>query len=590
MAKKYRNSRSPKNNSAESKGARGRSRGRTDTRSKRYRDEDDSSTATQTGSLNDISWYSRNPQLLLAAGSFPYPYRPGMDMILARGMAPTNFTIPAVMSLDWIPSFGNSKYSTDPASVAGKELYGRVRAAYSGSLDADAPDFIVYLGALDSLFAYIGYLKRMYRCISVYTPENLALPSAVLRAMGLNEDLQSMLRRDKVRFWQGINELILQSRKFKCPAVMDIFNRHYWMSDNVYADAASLRAQLFMFNLRGVYKVEDQPEVSSAGSAYVAGLQMVPLPNNFVSLNAGAHTTVADHYVCDAFLDFGQDLIRALDAWDDSYTISGYLQRAYEGVQSFAVAELLQNEVMTAQFVPEVLTQIENSRTVVPPEIDDTVVEDMFDAITVSQNVLTNAVVSNVNMSYSFGTTAEKIPLSLRALKAILGHVFPFISLRTDAPTVADTVIASRLQPVVSYTVGTTTAPGTVSITVSGGTEVPLKWNLIRYDFQLASSGQGESYRVIPVPSIGLVDYNAKSQAITDDEKASPVVTNVLPSVLATVEQFDWHPISMMLTWEDNGPWVTPMGDIHNPTVTSDEMMENLHTVCFYSEFNSFGM
>lgn len=33
---------------------------------------------------NDLSWYSKYPQLLVAGASFPYPYRPGMDVKLGQ--------------------------------------------------------------------------------------------------------------------------------------------------------------------------------------------------------------------------------------------------------------------------------------------------------------------------------------------------------------------------------------------------------------------------------------------------------------------------------------------------------------------------
>lgn len=493
------------------------------------------------------------------------------------------YTIPAIAALDWIPSFGNSQYSTDPASVAGKEIYGRVRAAYSGALDADAPDFIVYLGALDSLFAYIGYLKRMYRCLSVYTPENLALPDALLQAMGITPALATDFRRDKVRFWQGINELILQSRKFKCPAVMDLFNRHYWMSDNVYADAPSLRAQLYMFVLRGVYKIGQVDEVSSGDK--VAGLVMTEIPRDFVALSAA--NSENDHYICDTLLEFGRDLITALDSWDDCYTISGYLQRAYDGVQNFSVAELLQNEVMVAQYVPEVLTQIENSQTVIPAAMADLDISTAFTKLTVSQNVLTNAVVSRTKLTYKItgDISAEYTCLA----DAFMNGLPIFISQRSDAPTVADTVIATRLKPAVQYDYYTTgtgqTASTTFDIDIYGGTEIPLRWNLYIW-VPAATVPNDGSYLQLPVPPVALINF-------PNPKKLQELVTTIKPAFVGYWDQFDWHPITLMGTQSLTAATVdlvVPMGDVHNPTLVSKDMLTNLHKICFYSEMNSFGM
>lgn len=497
------------------------------------------------------------------------------------------YEIPSIMSLDWIPSFGISSMSTDPASVAGKEIYSRVRAAYSGSLDADAPDFMIYLGALDSVFSYLGYLKRMYRCLTTYTPENLALPDALLEAMGIFDEDAVKLRRDKTRLWQGINELILLSRKFKCPAVMDIFNRHYWMSDNVYADAATLRAQLYMFTLVGVYQLQDA--VEDNGSIEPAYLQLVPIPGNFASLD---DTSKGDHYICDTLLEFGRNLINALDAWDDCYTISGYLQRAYEGTPNFAVAELLQDEMMTAQYVPEVLAQIENSRTVLPA----TWVRDytaMFGSVQVTQNVLQNAVVSSNSFTFKTGSTGDlHDELEYLFLFESAAQMSNFISIRSDNPSVADSVIASRLMAATTITRNGTGDALSYTLTAHCGTEIPLMWR-VRTKQYLKPAGQAGAYQYwwVTLPAVAMMGYQYSS--------AGKVMNTVDAVAVATLSQFDWHPIMLALTGVQtfsssasggNACQLIPIGDVHNPTLITDEMLDNLNKICFYSEFNSFGL
>lgn len=237
---------------------------------------------------NDVSWYAKYPDLLQAAGSFPYPYRPGMSIPMGTPSYNTNiqrsFHIPGVLALDWIPSIGVSNEATSPSSVAAKEIYAKVRSKYSGALDADAPDFMVYLMALDSVFAYIAWCKRIYRTLNAWTPNNYVLPDTLLSAYGLTvQDIQS-LREQRVLLWQIINELVLQSRKFTCPALMDVFNRHYWLSDNVYTDANSINAQLYVFNLGGVYQFANLPIVGDSSNT-AAGLKMISPPTRQLNSN-----------------------------------------------------------------------------------------------------------------------------------------------------------------------------------------------------------------------------------------------------------------------------------------------------------------
>lgn len=510
------------------------------------------------GSLNDLSWYSRNPLLLQSSAMLPYPNRPGMPVSLANGvqagsLRTGNMYIPGVLALNWVPSFGRSNYPTDPASIAGKEFYGRVRAAFSGSLDADAPDYVVYIGALDSIFTYLGWLKRVYRALTSYTPDNFMLPDGILQASGFNTTQAEQLRQNKTKLWQYINELILMSRKFKCPAVMDLFNRHYWMSDNIYADADSASSQLYMFCLQGVYKLTQLKE--AATEEMVAGLQMNALPTL---------TMKASDDPVEVLYQFGLGLIQALDAWDDAYTISGYLQRAFQDAPTFAVAELLQSELLTASYVPEVLAQIENSRTCFMPDwpsMSDSDRATALSALQVTQRVSDNSVVTANALTTSGSVTGSVLTI----LPNMVSH---FLSQRSSLPTVADNVIASRLHIITEPTTQTA-SPYTFNFTC--GTELLLDYALIEVSSMWKSLWTMHFQSVIILDSkIGTTAFNTQ---------------NVIP--VMTMSQFDWHPLCVVASNQTNSP-ITVFGDVHNITNITKDVLSDMHRVCLYSELNSF--
>lgn len=520
-------------------------KGPKDQREDRKRFEEDSSWTKQRGE-NDISWYSRYPNLLVAAGSFPYPYRPGSTMQLGQvtdtaatpKTYPLTYTVPGVMAMGWVPSFGISNKATDPASIVGKEMYARVRATFSGKLDADAPDYVMYLGALDSIYSYIAWLKRLYRVLVAWSPENYMLPNNLLYAMQLNDVGIKNLQENRMQLFQSINELIYQSRKFTCPAVMDLMNRHYWMSDNVYSDADSINAQLYLFQLVGVYEFAmlNMPDGNPG-----PGLQMTQIPTGAV--------TVSQLY------EFGRDLIDALVAWDDAYTISGYLKAAYKDVPNFVVGELEMGEQLTTLYVPEVLSQIENSR-VVPNAFSN---KPDLSGFNVTQDVPTNAVISNPTMTLSdyystYKTGSAKLP--------------PLLSIHSDQPTVADSVVASRLQAAVDYTVDGTK----YNVTIYAATEVPLWWMIYQ-----RNSSSGVALYQAPA----FFDLSAVSNA------------RYLFQVIS-VDQFDWHPFIWVVGYDNVTPPenanLYPLGDVHNITTISRQDLENLHKICLYSELNAFSV
>lgn len=521
------------------------------------RSENEKAKGSPRSARNDVSWYAKYPNLLQAAGSFPYPYRPGMDLtlgsVLTQDSAGTTttqvsrFPIPGVMALKWAPSVGRSSVATDPISVAAKEIYAKVRSAYSGSLEADAPDFIMYLMALDSVYSYIAWLKRLYRVMTAWTPENYALPDVVLSAMGLFDKDIEELRQDRTHLWQIINELVLQSRKFSCPALMDVFNRHYWMNDNVYSDAATLNSQLYLFTQEYYYQFS-MVTAGDGSSNTVPGLIMVQRPYGTGGGSSYQPITVKQLY------EFGEQLINALVEWDDAYTINGYLQRAYQGVPNFFVEELAADAVLVPVYEEEVLMQIENSRAVgVVPNAAG------LSGLTVTQNPLTNAVISDPTITTASVTDKYNQWDSKAYTRA------PTISIRSETPTVADSVVASRLQTLVTSLTKTSSS---FSAKVAAGTEIALLWQLFVGVRTLSST----SYTFTNVPD-----------CVVNDGKHNMADINFL-----ALEQFDWHPF-IWVTSNNGYTYVTqPLGDVHNITAVSEESMLNLHKICLFSEFNAF--
>lgn len=487
----------------------------------------------RTSARNDISWYSKYPELLVAAASVPYPYRPGMKINIGTDMAsgtpkPLMYRMPGVLSMGWAPSCGWSEDVTSPASIACKELYARVRKAYSGSLEADPPDFLIYLMALDSIYSYIGALKRVYRVLNAYTPNNYALPDELAAHLGVIPTDVQILQSDRMHMYEVINTLIHMSEKFVCPAVMDIFNRHYWMNDNVYCDANSPSAQLYVFRQEYYYRyaLQNTPDGVPAG-----GLEALTVDGVWNSV--------------DSMFEFGKHLIDSLAASDDAYTISGYLMRAFEGEPSFKVALLDYDERLELSYEPEVLTQIENA-TALWDGKSPTI------SLNVSQDPKTNSIISRPTISYANNTpwiVSKETPETFAIL----------VNVHSDNPTVADTVIASRLKTA------------------------------------MVGAGSEEQYKIVAGTEIvvGMYytfrdnrDWLWRLDHLVSD---APEIEKVF-----LLEAFDWHPIQWMQyvggVGETANTHRAMAWDIANMTTITLAQLENINRVCIYSEFNAFNV
>lgn len=445
--------------------------------------------------------------------------------------------IPGIMAINWIPTIGNSKTVTDPASIVAKEIYARVRSKFSGSLEADPPDFVMYIMALDSIYSYIAYLKRIYRILNAYSANNHYLPDGLLTAMGMSESFIESLKLNRMQFWQIINQLVFMTRKFSCPAEFDIIHRHYWLNDNVYMDAMSPNSQFYIFVPQQFYQFT---MFTDAGGIKSGGCKMVPI----------TFATTQSINAAEWLFSYGRDLINALANSDDAYTISGYLMRAYEGSPVFTVDELPQDQPLVPIYEPEVLMQIENAQPV------------MFggDSSSIGNNIVqqpsSNAVVCNP-MWYG------ELPQWYSSLG--ITKLENLLSIRSDAPTVADVTIATRLKMGSDLPTVLSAEDKTYQHNIYCASEIVLSVNLINLiDAPNASGVMTRSWYLAQ-----MVGLNYEPHAVD----------------ISLLSSFDWHPILRGVGVMN----AYVLGDLHNSTLLANEQLDQLNRVCMYSEFNAYG-
>lgn len=505
-----------------------RTRGNTDSRSD-YREPDKNrsssgNTFTRTSPLNDISWYSKFPYLLDAAAKIPFPYRPGMKLNLISADVSKQF-IPGVFTINWAPWIGIGNEPTSPINIASRELFNKVRSKFSGSLEADSPDFMIYFMALDSIFSYIGSMKRDFRILNAYSPDNYITPDGLLIAEGYTYASITTAREFKMQLYQYINELVRMTRKFTCPALFDLFNRHYWLNDNVYTDDGMMNSQMYMFVQSYYLKFG-----YSTGADVKGQLTYVPGPDK--SINP-VHT----------MYQFGLGLINALSQPDDTYIISGYLTRAFEGASSFLVEEIGYDEVLSPVFVPQVLRQIENAYTCVGGDGGD------LTKITLN-GIVQDPATNSITTDYA-----------VQVLAAGTGNfINPIINSRMAQPDVEEVVECSRLQTYYDPVAGEIVA----------GTELVMGM-----------------FMTSPYNNASMVRVNNTMVISGDNANTSPINA---AHWLANLMCYDWHPIFIVIDDGATTPTAITGVDIHNITTFSLDQAKQINRVCLYSEFNSFGI
>jgi len=508
---------------------------------------DTSSCGDKMSALNDFGWYNGIPVLLDSSAKIPYANVPGQDSTMEWNTFTTGDIDPqskavipygGVWVMRWCPSVGRSTDNTSPISLAAREIYANIRAVYSGTLPEDPPDLVMYLMALDSIFSYLSYLKKIYRALETYSPYNKAMPALILAQCGIEPADAAALRQDRANLRNAINNLITMSYKFHCPDVMTVFKRHYWLSSNIYADHDHVKAQFYHFVPEFFYKFVENS--TTGGYLTPAGL---PGP------------TVSAYYT------YGLNLIQALGDWEESYTISGHLMRAYEGKPEFKVDYLDEHEFLDVVFVPEVLMQIHNSMSG-----GDTV---DYASWNITQDPTTNAVLHTPRVQFTTRTGIHDITRSFYSARSNI-----FLDPAKDNPSVEDNIVATRLQ--YRLISDTNTNPDKKNnqtwFDVDCGTELLTRSQVFFFSQSATDSIYGFAFR-----------------AFVNGTPDEPEIGGMNYGDLAMVANFDWAPVCWVRGADDNGHvFFIPATDVYNPTYISGETLSNMHRACLLSEFGTF--
>lgn len=309
---------------------------------------------------NDPRWYAADEQLLKDAASFAYAYPVGGKFDLGKlADAYDVNAIPGVMAIYTAPTFGWSDSANSPINIAARNIFTYVRHANSGSWNYNAPDLMLYLMAMDSLFSYISYLKRIYGCMATYAVTNRYYPRAIVQAMGVSfTDIQANM----ADFRAYINLLAVKANKFVVPSMMSYTAKHEWMYSGIYADAATDKPQTYLFVPDGFYQyqLEDEGGIKAAGMLQYlklmpkfGNLSGMPVESAVGSLSPTPLLTFQD------LQNFGDNLVSPLLASQDINVMCGDILKAY-GDKVHRIDGITETYTVLPAYSMEVMDQIQN--------------------------------------------------------------------------------------------------------------------------------------------------------------------------------------------------------------------------------------
>lgn len=298
---------------------------------------------------NDPEWYTRYPQLISDSSSLSFATQLGSPIGL-KGMEGQNLmhelcSVPGIVTIDLGPTLGAPKTSTDPINVAARNIYTYVRHANSGSANYDAPNLMMYLCAMGSLYSYFGYLARIYGLASLYNVKNKYLPKALIES--LNVDFEDVID-NMANFRASINMFVTRLSSLATPAGMPYFERSLWLYSGVYADSDTLKAQLYMFKPYAFY---EYVEPATGSSSRVGSLVW----NN--SLQGDDKYTVA------TLMERAETLLAPVLLSEDFGIMSGDIQKAFGLENLMKLKYIDEGYSVYPEYNTTVLNQIHNCQS-----------------------------------------------------------------------------------------------------------------------------------------------------------------------------------------------------------------------------------
>lgn len=298
---------------------------------------------------NDPAWYTRYPQLVADSSTLAFATQLGSKIELksvdGTAMMHEPRSVSGIITVDLGPTLGAPKTATDPINIAARNIYTYVRHANSGSSNYDAPNLMMYLAAMGSLYSYYGYLARIYGLASLYNVKNKYLPRALLECQ--NVDFDDVIA-NMANFRAAINMFVTRLSSLATPAGMPYFERSLWLYSGLYADSDTLKAQLYLFRPYAFYQYNEP--ASGSGS------------------NIGTLTwnnTRLDHtpYTVATLMARAEALLSPVLLSEDFGIMSGDIQKAFGLENLMKLKYIDEGYSVFPEYNTTVLNQIHNSQS-----------------------------------------------------------------------------------------------------------------------------------------------------------------------------------------------------------------------------------
>lgn len=319
--------------------------------------------------VNDPNWYVPNEAIAKDVANLPFAVFNGVEYNQFQAterfgfpqMSVASTVAPGVFVYKYVPWYGNAT-PTSALNLTMRALYSFVRHANAGKTNYEAPDLMLYIMAMDSVYLLIHEAKRIIRLAYHYNLKNRDIPTKIFETLGIDAaDVVGNIANYRAQ----LNILISKANSLAVPANFNLFKRRAVLGSVVLTDEPNRPTQLIVPQTDGYYLFDGKT------STFGGKLVFKPIPyqvtNNafkdawrYNSTNVGLSTFQTPKRTLSNYLDALQSMLDILLADEDMNIMSGDIIKAY-GSDLYTIPFIQENEIQEIVHDENLLLQFSNS-------------------------------------------------------------------------------------------------------------------------------------------------------------------------------------------------------------------------------------
>lgn len=319
--------------------------------------EGDLRVTDNVGSSNDPAWYNKNDTLIKNVATIPMGTQLGSVVEWAlegtphidRGGAGFPSTaMSGIIALGSVPVPGKATTASDAVNIAATGVFQYIRKNLSTVASYAPADVMMCILGIDSIYSMYSHIMRAFGIVNLYSSVNYYMPDGLLHSLyGMTDtdinDFKSQLNSYRTRF----NNLIVKASTLYLPGDFTIVNRHSWIYSNVFADADSVKSQLYAHYPYYLYVLD---ETSSSQGTMLKAFEPTTGLSDF-----------GNDTVMNILLNNFDYMIESYRNSDSMNKIQADMRRAFEDRQRWVLDLCPENYMVVPSLSYDVLMQIENT-------------------------------------------------------------------------------------------------------------------------------------------------------------------------------------------------------------------------------------